>query len=64
MDSDDESDDGDTSEIFATEPAISHKDAMVKFDKCLTWLQCQPEAAPYNVTELHVLSLNEFAANK
>ena len=62
LDSDDESDDGDTIEISAIESAISHKDAMVMFDKCLTWLQCQPEATPYNVSAL--LSLREIAANK
>ena len=62
VDSDDESDDGDASEISATEPAIGHKDAMVKCDECLTWLWCQPEATPYNVSVL--VSLKEIAANK
>ena len=52
VESEDESDDGDASEISATDPAISHKDAMVKFDECLTWLRWQPEAAPYNVNLL------------
>ena len=46
VDSDDESDDGGTSKTSATKPAICHKDAMVMFDKCLTWLQRQPEATP------------------
>ena len=62
VDSDDESEDGDASEISATEPVISHKDAMLKLDECLTWLRCQPEATSHNVSVL--LSLKEIAANK
>ena len=62
VDSNDESDDGDPCEITATESAISHKDAMVMFGKCLTWLQCQPEATPHDTSVL--LSWKEMAANK
>ena len=62
VDGDDESDDGDPSEISTTEPAISHRDAVEMFDKCITWLQCQPEAMPHHTSVL--LSLKEIAANK
>ena len=62
VDGDNESDDGDPSEISTTEPAISHMDAMEMFDKCLCWLQCQPEATPHHTSVL--LSLKEVAANK
>ena len=41
---------------------ISHKDATVMFDKCLTWLQYQPEASTYNTSVL--ISLKDIAAQK
>ena len=44
VDSDDESDDGGPSEISTTEPAISHKDAMVIFDKCLVAVPARSNA--------------------
>ena len=57
-----ESDEECEADILAIQPVISHKDAMEMLDKCLSWLQSQPEATPYNTRVL--LSLKEMAANK
>ena len=58
IESDEECDD----DISIIEPVISNKDAVEMLDKCLSWLQSQPEATPYNTSFL--LSLKELAANK
>ena len=58
LESDEECDD----DISIIEPVISNKDAVEMLDKCLSWLQSQPEATPYNTSFL--LSLKELAANK
>ena len=42
--------------------SVKHKEAMEMFDKCLSWLQHQPEASSYNTSVL--LSLRELAAKK
>ena len=64
QDSSDELDDGGPSEIPTEESihVISHQEAMDMFDKCLTWLQCQPETTPHNTGVL--LSLKEIVAKK
>ena len=51
------------SEIDEASPCpISDKVAMEMLDKCLTWLQYQPEASAHNASVL--LSLNAIAAKK
>ena len=55
-----DSDDDET--VHATACPISHKDAMVMFDKCLIWLQYQPEASTYNTSVM--TSLKDIVAQK
>ena len=41
---------------------VTHAQAMDMFEKCMTWLQYQPEASAYNTSLL--ISLNDMAAKK
>ena len=57
-----EVDSDDDSETVDEPCSISHRDAANMLNKCLTWLQHQPEATPCNTSVL--LSLKDIAAKK
>lgn len=54
--------DSDDNETVDEPCPVSHRDAAVMLNKCLTWLQHQPEATPCNLSVL--LSLKGIAAKK
>ena len=53
--------DSESGDVESTFP-VKHGEAMEMFDKCLSWVQQQPEASSYSTSML--LSLRELAAKK